>query len=248
MFDLSNRIAIVTGASQGIGRTIAKILAQSGAHVVCIARTEDKIKDLKDQINTSGVSADYICCDISNGDFFSNSINTVIKDNGKLDILINNAGITRDALLMRMSEKQWDQVINTNLKGAFYGMKAAIRSMMKNKFGRIINITSIVGITGNPGQANYSASKAGLIGMTQSIAKEVGTRGITVNCIAPGWIDTEMTVDIPENSKNELLDRIPVGKIGKPEDIAYTAVFLASNEANYITGQTITVDGGRVIN
>ena len=248
MFDLSNRIAIVTGASQGIGRTIAKILAQSGAHVVCIARTEDKIKDLKDQINTSGGSADYICCDISNGDFFSNSINTVIKDNGKLDILINNAGITRDALLMRMSEKQWDQVINTNLKGAFYGMKAAIRSMMKNKFGRIINITSIVGITGNPGQANYSASKAGLIGMTQSIAKEVGTRGITVNCIAPGWIDTEMTVDIPENSKNELLDRIPLGKIGKPEDIAYTALFLASNEANYITGQTITVDGGRVIN
>jgi len=248
LFDLSNRIAIVTGASQGIGRTIAKILAQSGAHVVCIARTEDKIKDLKDQINTSGGSADYICCDISNGDLFSNSINTVIKDNGKLDILINNAGITRDALLMRMSEKQWDQVINTNLKGAFYGMKAAIRSMMKNKFGRIINITSIVGITGNPGQANYSASKAGLIGMTQSIAKEVGTRGITVNCIAPGWIDTEMTVDIPENSKKELLDRIPVGKIGKPEDIAYTALFLASNEANYITGQTITVDGGRVIN
>ena len=149
---------------------------------------------------------------------------------------------------MRMSEKQWDQVINTNLKGAFYGMKAAIRSMMKNKFGRIINITSIVGITGNPGQANYSASKAGLIGMTQSIAKEVGTRGITVNCIAPGWIDTEMTVDLPENSKKELLDRIPIGKIGKPEDIAYTALFLASNEANYITGQTITVDGGRVIN
>ena len=248
MFDLSDRIAIVTGASQGIGRTIAKILAQSGAHVVCIARTEDKIKDLKDQINTSGGSADYICCDISNGDLFSKSINTVIKDNGKLDILINNAGITRDALLMRMSEKQWDQVINTNLKGAFYGMKAAIRSMMKNKFGRIINITSIVGITGNPGQANYSASKAGLIGMTQSIAKEVGTRGITVNCIAPGWIDTEMTVDLPENSKKELLDRIPIGKIGKPEDIAYTALFLASNEANYITGQTITVDGGRVIN
>ena len=127
-------------------------------------------------------------------------------------------------------------------------MKAAIRPMMKNKFGRIINITSIVGITGNPGQANYSASKAGLIGMTQSIAKEVGTRGITVNCIAPGWIDTEMTIDLPENGKEELLNRIPIGKIGKPEDIAYAALFLASNEANYITGQTITVDGGRVIN
>ena len=172
----------------------------------------------------------------------------MIKDHGKLDILINNAGITRDALLMRMNEEQWDQVINTNLKAAFIGMKAAIRPMMKNKFGRIINITSIVGITGNPGQANYSASKAGLIGMTQSIAKEVGTRGITVNCIAPGWIDTEMTIDLPENGKEELLNRIPIGKIGKPEDIAYAALFLASNEANYITGQTITVDGGRVIN
>ena len=149
---------------------------------------------------------------------------------------------------MRMNEEQWDQVINTNLKAAFIGMKAAIRPMMKNKFGRIINITSIVGITGNPGQANYSASKAGLIGMTQSIAKEVGTRGITVNCIAPGWIDTEMTIDLPENGKEELLNRIPIGKIGKPEDIAYAALFLASNEANYITGQTITVDGGRVIN
>ena len=172
----------------------------------------------------------------------------MIKNHEKLDILINNAGITRDALLMRMNEKQWDQVINTNLKAAFIGMKAAIRPMMKNKFGRIINITSIVGITGNPGQANYSASKAGLIGMTQSIAKEVGTRGITVNCIAPGWIDTEMTIDLPENGKEELLNRIPIGKIGKPEDIAYAALFLASNEANYITGQTITVDGGRVIN
>ena len=149
---------------------------------------------------------------------------------------------------MRMTEDQWEKVINTNLKGAFYGMKSVIRSMMKNKFGRIINITSIVGITGNAGQANYAASKAGLIGMTQSIAKEVGSRGITVNCIAPGWIDTEMTDELPENSKSTLLDRIPLGKIGKPEDIAYTALFLASKEANYITGQTITVDGGRIIN
>ena len=227
LFDLTNRIAIVTGASQGIGNTIAKVLAHSGAHVICIARTEEKLSD---------------------GKHFTNSIKTVIKNHEKLDILINNAGITRDALLMRMNEEQWDQVINTNLKAAFIGMKAAIRPMMKNKLGRIINITSIVGITGNPGQANYSASKAGLIGMTQSIAKEVGTRGITVNCIAPGWIDTEMTIDLPESGKEELLNRIPIGKSGKPEDIAYAALFLASNEANYITGQTITVDGGRVIN
>ena len=147
-----------------------------------------------------------------------------------------------------MNDTQWDEVLNTNLKGAFHGMKSAIRPMMKNKYGRIINISSNVGLTGNPGQANYAASKAGLIGMTQSIAKEVGTRGITVNCIAPGWIDTEMTVDLPENSRKDLLDRIPIGKIGKPEDIAHAAVFLASDEASYITGQTITVDGGRVIN
>ena len=149
---------------------------------------------------------------------------------------------------MRMNEDQWDTVLDTNLKGAFHGMKAAIRPMMKNKSGRVINITSIVGLTGNPGQANYSASKAGLIGMTKSIAKEVATRGITVNCIAPGWIETEMTEDLPENVKNELLKRIPQARTGKPEDIAYAALFLASDEANYITGQTITVDGGRVIN
>ena len=248
MFDISGRTAIVTGASQGIGRKIAETLAGAGAHVVCVARTEKKIKDLVDKIKQNNGSADCITCDISDGNAFSESVKTVVKEHGKLDILINNAGITRDALLMRMTEEQWEEVINTNLKGAFYGMKSAIRSMMKNKFGRIINITSIVGITGNAGQANYAASKAGLIGMTQSIAKEVGSRGITVNCIAPGWIDTEMTDEVPENSKNALLDRIPLGKIGKPEDIAYTALFLASNEANYITGQTITVDGGRIIN
>ena len=149
---------------------------------------------------------------------------------------------------MRMNDEQWDEVLDTNLKGAFHGMKAAMRPMMKNKSGRIINITSIVGLTGNPGQANYAASKAGLIGMTKSIAKEVATRGITVNCIAPGWIETEMTEDLPESSKNELLKRIPQARTGKPEDIAYAALFLASDEANYITGQTITVDGGRVIN
>ena len=248
MFDISGKIAIVTGASQGIGRKIAKVLSNSGAHVICIARTENKIIDLVEEIRNDNGSADYISCDVSDSDAFSNSVDTVIKEHSKIDILINNAGITRDALLMRMTEDQWEKVINTNLKGAFYGMKSVIRSMMKNKFGRIINITSIVGITGNAGQANYAASKAGLIGMTQSIAKEVGSRGITVNCIAPGWIDTEMTDELPENSKSALLDRIPLGKIGKPEDIAYTALFLASNEANYITGQTITVDGGRIIN
>ena len=248
MFDLNNKVAIITGASQGIGRTIALVFAKSSAIVICIARSESKIKELCLEITDQGGQASPIACDVGDGDAFANAIKSVTNEYGKLDILINNAGITRDALLMRMNDTQWDEVLNTNLKGAFYGMKSAIRPMMKNKYGRIINITSIVGLTGNPGQANYAASKAGLIGMTQSIAKEVGTRGITVNCIAPGWIDTEMTVDLSENSKKDLLDRIPIGKIGKPEDIAHTAVFLASDEASYITGQTITVDGGRVIN
>ena len=248
MFDLNNKVAIITGASQGIGRTIALVFAKSGANVICIARSESKIKELCLEITDQGGQASPIACDVGDGDAFANAIKSVTNEYGKLDILINNAGITRDALLMRMNDTQWDEVLNTNLKGAFHGMKSAIRPMMKNKYGRIINITSIVGLTGNPGQANYAASKAGLIGMTQSIAKEVGTRGITVNCIAPGWIDTEMTVDLPENSKRDLLDRIPIGKIGKPEDIAHAAVFLASDEASYITGQTITVDGGRVIN
>ena len=248
MFDLSDKVAIITGASQGIGRTMATVMSESGANVICVARSEDKIKELSSEIENKGGRAIPIACDVGDADAFSNTIKSVVDQFGKLDILINNAGITRDALLMRMNESQWDEVIQTNLKGAFFGMKAAIRPMMKNKSGRIINITSIVGLTGNPGQANYAASKAGLIGMTQSIAKEVGSRGITVNCIAPGWIDTEMTEELPENSKRDLLDRIPIGKIGKPENIAHAAVFLASDEASYITGQTITVDGGRVIN
>jgi 3-oxoacyl-[acyl-carrier protein] reductase len=248
MFDLNDKVVIITGASQGIGRTMATVFAESGANVICVARSEDKIKELSSEIENKGGRAIPIACDIGDGVAFSNTIKSVVDQFGKLDILINNAGITRDALLMRMNESQWDEVIQTNLKGAFFGMKAAIRPMMKNKFGRIINITSIVGLTGNPGQANYAASKAGLIGMTQSIAKEVGSRGITVNCIAPGWIDTEMTEELPEDSKRDLLDRIPIGKIGKPENIAHAAVFLASDEASYITGQTITVDGGRVIN
>ena len=248
MFDLSGKVAIITGASQGIGRTMATVISESGASIVCVARSKQKIEELSSEIHNKGGRAIPIACDIGDGDAFSNTIKSVLDQFGKLDILINNAGITRDALLMRMNESQWDEVIQTNLKGAFFGMKAAIRPMMKNKFGRIINITSIVGLTGNPGQANYAASKAGLIGMTQSIAKEVGSRGITVNCIAPGWIDTEMTEELPENSKRDLLDRIPIGKIGKPENIAHAAVFLASDEASYITGQTITVDGGRVIN
>jgi len=248
MFSLSNKVAIVTGASRGIGKVIAQIFANAGAHVICVARSEDAIKSLANEINSDGGLASHFACDISDGEAFSNLISTTAKEHGKLDILINNAGVTRDSLLMRMKEDQWDEVLNINLKGAFHGMKAAIRPMVKNRSGRIINITSIVGLTGNPGQSNYAASKAGLIGMSQSVAKEVATRGITVNCIAPGWIGTDMTDELSDEVKEQFLSRIPASRIGAPEDIAHAALFLASDEASYITGQTITVDGGRVIN
>ena len=248
MFSLTDKVAIVTGASRGIGKVIAQVFANAGAHVVCVARSEDAIKSLADEINTNGGSASHVACDISDGDAFSSMISGTAKEKRKLDILVNNAGITQDNLLMRMKEEQWDIVLNINLKGAFHGMKAAVRPMMKNRSGRIINITSIVGLTGNPGQANYAASKAGLIGLSQSVAKEVATRGITVNCIAPGWIGTDMTDELSEEVKEEFLSRIPANRIGSPEDIAHAALFLASDEASYITGQTITVDGGRVIN
>ena len=248
MFKLKKKVALITGASRGIGKEIAKILANAGAHVICLARSEEKIKELCNNIINENGSASYYCCDVNDKNKFSDIIKSTVKKHGSLDILVNNAGITRDSLLLRMSEENWDLVLNTNLKSTFHSIKSSIRPMLKNKFGRIINITSIVGITGNQGQANYAASKSGLIGMTKSIAKEVASRGITVNCIAPGWIDTEMTTNIPDNSKNDLLKNIPIGKIGKPKDIAYTVLFLASEEARYITGQTITVDGGRIIN
>tara|TARA_B100000900_G_scaffold298455_1_gene256960 strand:- start:210 stop:956 length:747 start_codon:yes stop_codon:yes gene_type:complete len=248
LFNLENKIAIVTGASQGIGKTVSELFSKSGAHVVCIARNEEKIKNLANTIAKNGHSASYNTCDISDDELIQNTFKSIINDYGKIDILINNAGITRDSLVLRMKNNQWDDVLNTNLKGAFYATRSVLKSMMKNRYGRIINITSIVGLQGNSGQSNYSASKAGLIGFSQSVAKEVASRGITINCIAPGWIETEMTNDLSQNIKSKIIESIPVGKTGTTEDIAYTALFLASKESKYITGQTITVDGGRVIN
>ena len=248
LFSLNGKVAIVTGASQGIGRETAITLAKAGASVICIARSKAKIESVVKEINENGDLAEPFPCDISVKENFAEVAKQITDHYGRIDILVNNAGITRDALLMRMKESQWDEVIKTNLSGAFFSMQSVIKTMMKNKYGRIINITSIVGLTGNAGQSNYASSKSGLRGLTQSVAKEVGSRGITVNCIAPGWIETEMTESLPLNSKDELLDRIPLKRIGKPEDIAHAVLFLASNEAGYITGQTITVDGGRVIN
>ncbi|MBE77318.1 MAG: 3-oxoacyl-[acyl-carrier-protein] reductase [Candidatus Marinimicrobia bacterium] len=247
-FSLNNKIAIVTGASQGIGKIIAFELSKSGATVICLSRNKEALNIIVNKIVENGGQASSFPCDITESETFTQIVKKIIKKYKKIDILVNNAGVTSDSLLMRMSDEQWDTVIDINLKGAFNCTRAVMRHMMKNKSGRIINVTSIVGLTGNAGQANYAASKAGLIGMTKSIAKEVASRGITANCIAPGWIETSMTDTLSEDVKNQFLTQIPVGRIGFAKDIANTAVFLASDEAGYITGQTITVDGGRIIN
>ena len=247
-FDLNDKIAIVTGASQGIGETIAVEMAKSGANVFCLARNKNALDATINKIISNGDKASAYSCDISDNEQFNNIVTDIFKEYGSIDILVNNAGITNDSLLMRMSDDQWDSVLNINLKGSFTCTRSVIKYMMKKKSGRIINITSIVGLTGNAGQANYAASKAGLIGMTKSIAKEVASRGITANCVAPGWIETAMTEQLSDDVKNKFLSQIPTGKIGYPKDIANTVIFLASKEAEYITGQTITVDGGRIIN
>ena len=247
-FDLSNKVAIVTGASQGIGKTIAIEMAKSGAKVFCLARNKEALDETIKIITENGNKAFAFSCNISNNDEFNSIVLNIVKEHGSLDILVNNAGITKDNLLIRMSDDQWDDVLNINLKGSFTCTRSVIKHMMKNRFGRIINITSIVGLTGNAGQANYAASKAGLIGLTKSIAKEVASRGITANCVAPGWIETSMTDELSFEVKNNFLSQIPIGKIGQSKDIANTVIFLASEEAEYITGQTITVDGGRMIN
>ena len=219
-FDLSNKTAIVTGASQGIGETIAIEMAKSGATVFCLARNKEALDTTIKKITENGGKATAFSCDISNNDDFKSIILNIVKENGSIDILVNNAGITKDNLLMRMSDDQWDDVLNINLKGSFTCIRSVIKHMMKKKFGRIINITSIVGITGNAGQANYAASKSGLIGLTKSIAKEVASRGITANCVAPGWIETSMTDQLSTEVKNKFLSQIPAGKIGQSKDIA----------------------------
>ena len=247
-FNLNEKIAIVTGASQGIGETVAIEMAKSGATVFCIARNKEALDSTIKKIISNGGKASAYSCDILDNKQFNNIVTDIFEEYGSIDILVNNAGITNDALLMRMSDDQWDSVLDINLKGSFTCTRSVIKYMMKKKSGRIINITSIIGLTGNTGQANYAASKAGLIGMTKSIAKEVGSRGITANCIAPGWIETTMTHQLSDEIKNKFLSQIPTGNIGYPRDIANTVIFLASKEAEYITGQTITVDGGRIIN
>ena len=243
MLNLEGKVALVTGASRGIGKAIAIALEKAGAHVVCISRTAKDVQAVADSLSNASSAA----CDVSSSESFTELVKSIVEDKGRMDILVNNAGITRDSLLLRMKEDDWDLVMDINLKGAFNGIKAVMRSMMKQKSGRIINISSVVGLTGNAGQANYAASKAGLIGLTKSTAKELSSRGITVNCIAPGYIATDMTDELSDAVKENLNKQIPLGRIGSPDDIAHMALYLASDEAGYITGQTIAVDGGIVM-
>ena len=244
MFELKNKVAIVTGASRGIGRSVAQEISKSGAHVVCVSRSEDDLLKISKKLNNEGFSSSSFVCDVSNSNDFKKLIDDTVSKFNQVDILVNNAGITKDNLIMRMSESDWNTVIDVNLKGVFNGIKAVSRQMMKQKYGRIINISSIVGLIGNPGQANYAASKAGVIGLGKAVSKELASRNITVNTIAPGYIETEMVEDIQETVKDDLFKQIPLGRIGKPSDIATAVLYLASDEAGYITGQTLTIDGG----
>jgi 3-oxoacyl-[acyl-carrier protein] reductase len=242
---LSEKVALVTGASRGIGRATALKLAEEGAKVaINFAGNVKKAEEVKAEIESKGGEALLVQGDISNFEKVSEVIKTVVDTWGKIDILVNNAGITRDNLLMKMSESDFDEVIATNLKGVFNCTKAVTRLMMKQHSGRIVNMSSVVGLMGNAGQTNYSAAKAGIIGFTKSAAKEFAPRGITVNAVAPGFICTDMTETIPEKIKTGLIEKIPLGRIGNPEDIANTVLFLVSDEAAYITGQVICVDGG----
>ncbi|PLS16645.1 beta-ketoacyl-ACP reductase [Bacillus sp. M6-12] len=245
---LQGKTALVTGASRGIGREIALELARLGANVaVNYAGSEAKASEVADEIKAMGRESFIVQSDVSNAESVTAMVKAVIERFGTLDILVNNAGITRDNLLMRMKEEEWDDVINTNLKGVFLCTKAVTRQMMKQKSGRIINISSIVGVSGNPGQANYVAAKAGVIGLTKTAAKELASRGITVNAVAPGFITTDMTDKLTAEVKEVMLKQIPLARFGDPKDIARTVAFLASEGGSYMTGQTLHVDGGMVM-
>ena len=242
------KIAVVTGASRGIGRAIAKKLAENGAIVIINYNgSKEKAEEVKKEIESKGGQAEIRQCDVSNTEMCKEFIDSVIKEYGRIDILINNAGITKDGLLMRMSEEDFDRVIETNLKGAFNTIKSAARQMLRQRNGRIINMASVAGVTGNAGQANYAASKAGVIGLTKATAREFASRGVTVNAVAPGFIETDMTAGLSDKVKEASVSQIPLGKFGTAEQVAAVVAFLSSEEAGYITGQVINVDGGMVM-
>jgi 3-oxoacyl-[acyl-carrier protein] reductase len=244
---LLNQTAVVTGAGRGIGRAIALKFAEAGANVVCVSRTLENSTKVAEEINATGRKAWAYAVDVADSKAVAEAGTRILQEVGKVDILVNNAGVTRDGLLMRMSDEDWDLVINTNLKGAFSFTKALTRAFLKQRSGKIINIASVIGLIGNAGQCNYSASKAALIGFTKSVARELASRGICVNALAPGFIETDMTAVLDEKIRTELLTKIPLNALGKAEDIANAALFLVSPMANYITGQVLTVDGGMVM-
>ena len=243
-----NQVAVITGAGRGIGHAIAVRLAKEGARVASVSRTEANAQKTADEINAARTdAAKAYAVDVADQAAVQKAAEQILADFGRVDILVNNAGVTRDGLSMRMSMEDWDTVLNTNLKGAFHFIQALMRPMIKQRSGRIINISSIAGLIGNAGQANYAASKAGLIGLTKTLARELASRGITVNAVAPGLIETDMTTVLSEEIRQNILKNVPLGKLGEPEDIAGAVAYLASAEAKYITGQVLTVDGGMVM-
>ena len=247
MSQLANQVAVVTGAGRGIGRAIALKFAQEGADVVCVSRTVENSEKVAAEIRALGRKAWAFAVDVSDSSAVAAAAEKILAEAGKVDILVNNAGVTKDGLLMRMSESDWDVVLDTNLKGAFTFTKAFTRSFAKQRSGRIINISSVIGLMGNAGQANYAASKAGLIGFTKSVARELASRGVTCNAIAPGFIETDMTNVLNEEMKAALLKQIPLASFGQADDIANASLFLASSASRYVTGQVLTVDGGMVM-
>ncbi len=244
--ELTDRVAIVTGSARGIGRAIALKLAGVGANIVVndIAAAADSLEKTAEEIRTLGRQSLAVTADVSSPDDVARLVETSAGHFGRIDILVNNAGVTRDQLIMRMSDEEWDTVLNIDLKSAFLCTRAVLRHMLRQRWGRIISIASVVGIIGNAGQANYASAKAGIIGLTKSIAKEVGSRGVTANAIAPGFIESKMTEQLDEKQRQALLEHIPLGSIGTPQDVAEAVAFLASEEAKYITGQVLNVDGG----
>ncbi len=244
---LKDQVALITGSTRGIGKEIAVAFAKEGATVVICGTNIQRVDQVTAELKSKGLKALGCSCDVTKSEIVEEMVNKILDNLKSIDILVNNAGITSDNLLLRMKDSDWDNVMNVNLKGTFNCTKAVTRPMLKAKKGKIINMASVIGLTGNAGQANYAATKAGIIGFTKSVARELASRGITVNAVAPGYIQTEMTSKLNEKTRSEILKNIPLNKFGTPEDVANVCVFLASGEADYITGQTIIVDGGLAI-